>query len=158
MAGLVYPIDLASDEKIANPTTLVNRKCADDRGMMCSSLALVVGNTQSAGDVEYSYISMFALFADSLVYCIELASMEERIASATLYVNGNHAHGHGLMCSFPTSALGNKQGTSPMTPCSWMAWCITFSRPERRGFATKARTRTKARAGLMRSFLRWSLY
>ena len=80
MAGFVCPIDLASDEKIANPTTLVNRKCADDRRMSCSSLALVVGNTQSAGDVEYSYISVFALFADSLVYCIELASVEERIA------------------------------------------------------------------------------
>ena len=181
MAGLVYPIDLASDEQIPNPTTLVNRKCADDRRMMCSSLALVVGNTQSAGDVEYSYISVFAVFADSLVYCIELASVEERIASGTLYVNGNHAHGHGLMCSFPTSALGNKQGAADISDATvFVDGLVYYIDPasekmkiavppmvvdhndrDRRGFVTTRartwRTGTKARAGLMRSFLRWSL-
>ena len=134
MAGLVYPIDLASDEKIPNPTMLVDRKCADDRRMMCSSLALVVGNTQCAGDVEYSHISVFALFADSLVYCIELASVEERIASGTVYVNGNHAHGHGLMCSFPTSALGNKQGAADISDATVFVDGLVYyiDRPARR--------------------------
>ena len=85
--GVVCPIDLASDVKIANLTTLVERICAGGRRMMCSSLALVIGNTQSACDVEYSYISEFTMLANSLVSYIDLACEEERIASATLYMS-----------------------------------------------------------------------
>ena len=85
------------------------------------------------------------------------------------------------MRSFPTSALGNKQGAADISDATVFvdglvyyidpaseemkialpAMAVEHSDRDRRGFGTRKartwRTGTKARAGLMRSFLRCSL-